>query len=416
MRHFAVFVFILLYSATGSTQGFPLGDQFQVNTYTTGVQEYPAVACDAQGNFVIVWLNPYGSPPFILGQRYLADGAPVGSEFQVNTLAGDELDDLEIAMADDGRFVVVWTSNGDLDGSADSVRGQRFFADATPNGTEMQLNNTTYANQSDPSVAMRNDGSFVVVWMGYGVHDESGIHGQAFTWNGITVAGEFGVNNIIGVAGSSQPDVAVDSIGDFIASWQTYDSIGVDQPDENIKARCFGWGGLPYGPQFQVNSDSTGWQLRTAVGAAPDGSALVLFQDDALGIRGQHYSANCTPVGDNFEVNSPFGLAGFPDVTADDLGRFVVSYEASELYGRLIPDPAPPTSEPFPIPSQVFTPQHLKISAVPDGRFIATWRSWGSNGNDPDYSIQARLFAGFTGLFFDDFETGDTSEWDETSP
>ncbi len=36
-------------------QGLPLGNEFQVNTYTTSGQKYPSVATDSSGNFVVVW-------------------------------------------------------------------------------------------------------------------------------------------------------------------------------------------------------------------------------------------------------------------------------------------------------------------------------------------------------------------------
>src|SRR5688500_9367916 len=42
-----------------SEQAGPIGDQFQVNTYTTNGQGWPAVAMDGDGDFVVVWLS-YG--------------------------------------------------------------------------------------------------------------------------------------------------------------------------------------------------------------------------------------------------------------------------------------------------------------------------------------------------------------------
>ena len=67
-----------------------LGGEFQVNTYTTSQQSNPAVARDADGDFVVVWGSmgssgtdtDYGS---IHSQRYNSAGAAQGGEFQVNT-------------------------------------------------------------------------------------------------------------------------------------------------------------------------------------------------------------------------------------------------------------------------------------------------------------------------------------------
>ncbi len=42
----------------------PAGAEFQVNTYTTDQQEDPAVAVDADGDFVVVWHSYMaGDPP-----------------------------------------------------------------------------------------------------------------------------------------------------------------------------------------------------------------------------------------------------------------------------------------------------------------------------------------------------------------
>ena len=76
-------------SALHAAPGDAVGDQIQVNTFTTGSQESPAVAPDGAGGFVVVW-NSAGSSGTdtsdysILGQRFDGTGSPVGSEFQVN--------------------------------------------------------------------------------------------------------------------------------------------------------------------------------------------------------------------------------------------------------------------------------------------------------------------------------------------
>src|SRR4030095_9072357 len=67
--------------------GVKLGADFRVNTYTTGIQRWPRVAVRHDGQFVVVWQsngqdgNGYG----VFGQRFRANGAPLGPEFQVNT-------------------------------------------------------------------------------------------------------------------------------------------------------------------------------------------------------------------------------------------------------------------------------------------------------------------------------------------
>jgi hypothetical protein len=61
----------------------PVGEEFQINTYTTSPQTVPRIASDASGNFVVVWQKGFVSN--VHGQRFDSAGAPLGGEFVVNT-------------------------------------------------------------------------------------------------------------------------------------------------------------------------------------------------------------------------------------------------------------------------------------------------------------------------------------------
>ena len=65
-----------------SANGNPLLAPFMVNTTTADVQEYSAVAMDADGDFVITWqsLNQDGSGYGIYAQRYDSAGNPLGGQ------------------------------------------------------------------------------------------------------------------------------------------------------------------------------------------------------------------------------------------------------------------------------------------------------------------------------------------------
>src|SRR5437867_3997422 len=137
------------------------GLEFQVNTYTTGVQGVPVVAADASGNFVVVWEsagqdgNGYG----IIGQRFAASGTRLGSEFQVNAYTTADQRFPSVASDANGNLVVVWGSDGQ-DGSGDGVFGRRFAASGAPLGNEFQVNSYTTATQRLPSVASDANGNF----------------------------------------------------------------------------------------------------------------------------------------------------------------------------------------------------------------------------------------------------------------
>jgi hypothetical protein len=110
-----------------ASSGVPLGAEFRVNSYTTGPENFPSIATDGLGNFVVVWTS-YGQQGVygVFGQRYESSGIPAGPEFRVSTYVTSFKQHPEVAAAPDGSsFVVVWISE-DQDGSYGGIFGQRF--------------------------------------------------------------------------------------------------------------------------------------------------------------------------------------------------------------------------------------------------------------------------------------------------
>jgi hypothetical protein len=64
----------------------PVGPQFRVNTYATGVQRAPSVALLGGSNHVVTWQSAGqdGSGYGVFGQRVF-DYIPLGGEFRVNS-------------------------------------------------------------------------------------------------------------------------------------------------------------------------------------------------------------------------------------------------------------------------------------------------------------------------------------------
>src|SRR4029453_9441057 len=89
--------------------GLAGGAEFRANTYTTGAQEDPAVA--AQGPTVVVaWESPGqdGNGDGIFVRHGARAAGAAGEELQVNTYTTGAQDDPAIAALDDGTFVVLW--------------------------------------------------------------------------------------------------------------------------------------------------------------------------------------------------------------------------------------------------------------------------------------------------------------------
>jgi hypothetical protein len=210
------------------SNGNPLGGEFQVTTYTTNLQWLPSVAADANGDFVVVWRSYFqdGSGYGIFGQRYDSDGNRLGAEFQVNTYTTNGQDFPAVASNASGNFVVVWRSGGQ-DGDTFGIFGQRYDSEGNPLGGEFQVNKVnTYTTSYDPSVASDSSGNFVVVWKSYGhERDASGIFGQRYDRNGVPLGREFHVNTYT-TGQQAVPAVASDASGNFVVVWSSFPQEG----------------------------------------------------------------------------------------------------------------------------------------------------------------------------------------------
>jgi len=175
-----------------TSAGVGVGGEFQVNTYTTFHQRSPAVAAAADGDFVVVWTSngqegnyselPGQTYDGVFGQRYTSAGVRMGDEFQVNTYTTGHQFRPAVAAAADGNFVVVWNSAGQYGGYG-GMFGQRYTSAGDPLGGEFQVDRDT-GYFSRPALAAAADGDFVVVREDYDGQD-LGVFGQRFAFFGI---------------------------------------------------------------------------------------------------------------------------------------------------------------------------------------------------------------------------------------
>ncbi|MGE3817834.1 MAG: DUF4347 domain-containing protein, partial [Isosphaeraceae bacterium] len=208
-----------------------VGAEAVVNSTTTNTQTEPAVARAPNGNTVVVWSGYRNAPNpnEIFFQLYAANGSAIGNQTTVNTTTTNVQSQPAVAMDQNGNFVVVWTSQGqdNVDGKA-GVYGQRFDASGNPVGGEFLVNTYTPSDQTAPAVAMSANGDFVVVWMDRFLDGGvEGIFGQRFNAAGTKLGGQFPVN-LTTFGKQMNPDVAMDAAGNFTVVW---DSAGQDWSD-----------------------------------------------------------------------------------------------------------------------------------------------------------------------------------------
>jgi hypothetical protein len=330
-RVLLIFVALVCVPRVAWAQGNPLGPEFRVNTYTTNTQGFPSVAADASGNFVVVWSSytQDGSTDGVFGQRYASSGALLGPEFRVNTYTTGNQYISRVASAASGNFVVIWTSAQDA--ATFGVFGQRFAASGAPLGPEFRVNTYTTSSQVGSFVASDTVGNFVVVWDSFAQDGSNyGVFGQRYASTGAPLGPEFRVNtNTTGNQYISA--VSSDASGNFVVVWGS----GLqDGSVTGVFGQRYASSGAPLGPEFLVNTYTTSAQRRPSVASDTVGNFVVVWdsygQDGQFaGIFGQRYASSGTPLGPEFRVNTYTTSAQYlPRVVADAAGNFVVVWQS----------------------------------------------------------------------------------------
>ena len=397
-----------------------LGPEFRVNSYTTSHQQFPAVAADAAGNFVVVWASQgQEDPDFagVFGQRYDAAGAPLGGEFQVNSYTTQIQSKPALAMEDSGNFIVVWESNGQ-DGSIFGIFGQRFDSAGVPQGSEFPVNSFTTASQGTPAVAVDAAGNFVVVWQSYGQDGSHySVRGQRFSAAGTPAGVEFQVNSFT-TGPQRDPSLAMNDAGDFVVAWQSYLQ---DGSFYGIFGQRYSAAGTALGTEFPVNAVTDNNQVVAAVTADGVGNFVVVWEDKAAdgsdyGIFGQRFDAAGATLGSQFRANTRTTFQQRnPAIAANDAGEFVVTWHSYDQDGSLdgvfaqrFSAAGNAAASEFQVNSYTTDRQLLStVAADGEGRFVVAWRSHLQDGST--YGVYGRRLASL--VFADGFASSDVCAW-----
>lgn len=162
-----------IYGQRYGANGAPAGSEFLVNATTSDTQVFPSVAELSGGGFVVTWTGSIAGVEDgdIYGQVFDASGNAVGTEIIVSTSNSGLQTSSQVVGLVDGGFVVTWTSTH-VDGSFDVI-GQRFDATGAVVGSEFQVNDApggteaNWAFSSGDKLAVLTDGRLVATFGGF---------------------------------------------------------------------------------------------------------------------------------------------------------------------------------------------------------------------------------------------------------
>lgn len=375
-----------------SADGTPAGAAFPVNDPDGSGESVAGIAMGADGRFVVSWIDDESAGAGSVrvrtfdaaGNRTSGEVVVVdGTDFRYRTPG--------VAMAADGDFVVAWEADSPVHGypGATLIRARRFDADARPAGDEIKVGGRRTLGLGSallpgtfppfalarsiaaaPSVAMDDDGDFVVAWAGssfagvgqgyYGGGIDGGsttssVFARRFDANGkakpvIVVESvarpsspDFAID-----ANYTAPDVAMDANGNFAVAWirQASSSLVTDR----VMARRYSASGVPSGlvvsrvdsgaihssPKIAMSDSGTfaiTWSHGTPGTIEPEPDERVLVR---------HYRASGLPSTDATAIE-PARAGSVPNIASDRAGHYVV------VWRRAFPDdPSDPQSETSP--------------------------------------------------------------------
>jgi hypothetical protein len=383
-----------IYAQRYNPQGTPSGSNFKVNDDAgTASQNYPVVAKDGSGNFVIAWTD-YRSGPDIYAQRYSSNGSPAGSNFKVNDDVGGFAQYYPAVTADHlGNFVVTWMDirNGNYD-----IYAQRYNASGNPLGANFKVNDDAGTlDQRYPAIGVDGVGNFVITWQDF--RDViSDIYAQRYQSAGVPQGSNFKVNDDYGTAVQNVPAIAIDSSGKFLIVWEDH---RYDAGD--VYLQRYSSSGTPVGSNLMVNDDGgTITQIQPTVAMNGSGNAVVTWQDFRNGpydIYAQRYDPLGNPQGSNLKVNDDAGTASQynPAVAMANSGNFVITWQDYrngdfDIYAQMYQSDGSPLGSNFKVNDDVGTTHQYSPAVAMDnsGNFVVTWQDL-RNGN---YDILAQRY------------------------
>lgn len=292
------------------------------NQHTSGQNRgsLNAIAMADNGNYVVVWSSEGqdGSGWGVYGRLFAGDGTALTGEIQLSTQTSNDQFAVTVASDSAGNFIATWTSSNQ-DGSGNGVYAQRFDAAGNKLGGEIQVNASTLGAQQNAVVAVdRATGAFVIVWEDIGTFSGR-VVAQSFDANG-TKQGPTEVQVVSGLfATRFNPHVSMLSGGGFIVGWESQSDIQVQKFD------AFGntVGGLiePEGNAFVVAGQSD-------LAVHTDGSFVAVWTESSGNILVRRYDSGGNALGSTSTVNTTTaGSRTSPTVDMGEDGSFIVAWE-----------------------------------------------------------------------------------------
>jgi hypothetical protein len=408
--------------------------EFVVNSTTSGNQTGPAVTALSSGGFIVLWTDASASGADTFGLSIRArildtNGNPVGNDFVVNTTtSGNQATPKAVELAD-GKIAVVWAdgSQSGWDASGSAIRAQILSSTGAAVGSEILVNAYTFGNQYDPDIVARPDGGFIVSWTDDRASVQNGVPGfetfvRSFNGSGVGLSEGFttvGFEAGATLASETDPVLTRLANGNYAVAWTETNAAFGDGNSSSVKVQLWSSSGsslVSLGATVVANATTAGAQISPALTGLAGGGFVVTWIDGSVtggdtsswAIRAQVFNAGGNKLGGEFLVNTTTNDAQYaPQVTSLADGGFVIFYEdlstaastSYDLLGQRFSANGQKVGSEFLLNSSLAGAQwHVDAATLADGRVVVTWEDGGGVGDVSGYGIHAKILDPFGGV------------------
>ena len=332
-------------------------------------------------------------------------------EYRVNTDGTGDQNSGRFVGLGSGKSLAIWASQFGDPGAGYGIRGRLYDSSGNIAGNEFRVNTTTAAAQRHPNAITLGNGNVLVAWW-----DESNADGdnslgdyraQIFDSAGQPVGQELHFASVPNEAGGTARGVpALAAVtGGFLFAWTVRGGSAQDTTTNNVKSQLYDLTGTPVGPERLVNLQTQGFQYSPSAASLPGGGAVIVWTDNSGGLETQNdisaliVDAQGAPVGFQFPVNTTTYLHQTqPSVAVLTGGGFVVGWHDNNgtpttrsLVQLFAPDGNKLGGE-IALKGADGTAGPPRLTALPDGGFIATWTETLSVGGTSEFDAYAQVF------------------------
>lgn len=405
-----IFIVLNLIAAVSYTQwldayipDFKVNDD-NLNSYQTN----SVIGVDSAGNFVIAWEDVRSNPgeqfpTQIFCQRYNKDGLALGNNFRIGQ---DTVYAPKITMLYNGRFLSSWIRyfNG---GALYELYFQRFNSSGISLSVPKRVIDTAYSYSSvslfGTTISSDTSGNFIICWSK--AHTFSGKKNtffQRYDSTGVKIGGIDSVNEAN--SNAEFPSVAMNNDGSFVIAWQD-DRTGGSQVYD-IYLQRYSNKGIKTGSNVKVNDDNISGVSHTGCDISTNGSGYYIIswtdrRNNENGIYYQLYNSKGGLIGINRKANilsAQFSRSSSRVSMRNDRKYFIgwmdVEYSGGreQFYGRRFDSLGNAIGTPYMIPasSPSGTKQVANSLKVLGDKIYSTWHD-NRNGGTFNYDIYCNV-------------------------